>query len=100
MTDIAKDGRESKEELLPAASWKGKKLGVIGLGAIGVLVANAAQSILGWKCMAMTHIMSVESAWKPVQRNPHMLPNCGRDLSVNVIILQFMYRLLGQYQRA
>jgi D-3-phosphoglycerate dehydrogenase len=42
---------------------KGKKLGVIGLGAIGVLVANAASS-LGMKVMGYDKYMSVESAWQ------------------------------------
>ena len=41
---------------------KGKKLGVIGLGAIGVMVANAANS-LGMKVYGYDPYLSVKSAW-------------------------------------
>lgn len=42
---------------------KGKKLGVIGLGAIGVLVANAATS-LGMDVYGYDPFLSVDTAWK------------------------------------
>lgn len=42
---------------------QGKTLGVIGLGAIGVLVSNAASS-LGMKVMGFDPFISVEAAWK------------------------------------
>ncbi len=42
---------------------KGKKLGVIGLGAIGVLVANAAVS-LGMDVYGYDPYLSVDAAWK------------------------------------
>jgi D-3-phosphoglycerate dehydrogenase len=41
---------------------KGKKLGVIGLGAIGVLVANAAKS-LGMEVFGYDPYLSVDAAW-------------------------------------
>ncbi len=41
---------------------KGKKLGVIGLGAIGVMVANAANS-LGMQVFGYDPYLSVKSAW-------------------------------------
>lgn len=41
---------------------KGKKLGVIGLGAIGVLVANAANS-LGMEVYGYDPYLSVDAAW-------------------------------------
>lgn len=41
----------------------GKKLGVIGLGAIGVLVANAARS-LGMEVYGYDPYLSVDAAWK------------------------------------
>lgn len=41
---------------------KGKKLGVIGLGAIGVMVANAAKS-LGMEVLGYDPYISVDSAW-------------------------------------
>lgn len=40
----------------------GKTLGVIGLGAIGILVANAAEA-LGMKVMGYDPFLSVEGAW-------------------------------------
>ncbi len=42
---------------------QGKKLGVIGLGAIGVLVANAAHA-LGMTVYGCDPFISVENAWK------------------------------------
>ena len=42
---------------------RGKTLGVIGLGAIGVLVANAAIA-LGMKVLGFDPYMSVNAAWK------------------------------------
>ncbi len=41
---------------------KGKKLGVIGLGAIGVMVANDAQA-LGMEVVGYDPFISVEAAW-------------------------------------
>jgi len=41
---------------------KGKKLGVIGLGAIGVMVANDAEA-LGMEVSGFDPFMSVDSAW-------------------------------------
>jgi len=41
----------------------GKKLGVIGLGAIGVLVANAARS-LGMEVYGYDPYLSIDAAWK------------------------------------
>ena len=41
----------------------GKTLGVIGLGAIGVLVANAAYNGLGMKVIGYDPFMSVDAAW-------------------------------------
>ncbi len=48
---------------------KGKKLGVIGLGAIGVLVANAALS-LGMDVYGYDPYLSVDAAWK-LSRSVH-----------------------------
>ncbi len=41
----------------------GKKLGVIGLGAIGVLVANSAKA-LGMEVLGYDPFLSVDAAWK------------------------------------
>ena len=42
---------------------RGKTLGVIGLGAIGAIVANAASRGLGMKVLGFDPFISVESAW-------------------------------------
>ena len=47
---------------------KGKKLGVIGLGAIGILVANAARS-LGMEVHGYDPYISVDSAWAFPERS-------------------------------
>ena len=49
---------------------RGKTLGVIGLGAIGVLVANAAVA-LGMNVVGYDPMISVEHAWKLSQRVKH-----------------------------
>ena len=46
---------------------QGKTLGVIGLGAIGLLVANAAES-LGMKVVGYDPYLSVDSAWQLSKR--------------------------------
>ena len=60
--DIAKV-TEKKKKAIAGTELQGKKLGVIGLGAIGVLVANAATN-LGMDVYGYDPYLSVESAWK------------------------------------
>lgn len=60
--DIAKV-TEKKKKAFAGTELQGKKLGVIGLGAIGVLVANAATN-LGMDVYGYDPYLSVESAWK------------------------------------
>lgn len=60
--NIAKDAEKAKKAFA-GCELQGKKLGVIGLGAIGVLVANAATS-LGMDVYGYDPYLSVESAWK------------------------------------
>ena len=45
------------------AELRGKTLGVIGLGAIGAIVANAASRGLGMNVIGFDPFISVESAW-------------------------------------
>ena len=59
--DIAK-AAEKKKKAFAGTELKGKKLGVIGLGAIGVLVANVATH-LGMEVYGYDPFMSVNSAW-------------------------------------
>ncbi|MCI8359874.1 MAG: phosphoglycerate dehydrogenase [Clostridiales bacterium] len=51
---------------------KGKSLGVVGLGAIGVMVANAA-SHLGMKVYGYDPYLSVDSAWNLTHNAVHAL---------------------------
>ncbi len=60
--DIAKDAEKAKKALA-GCELEGKKLGVIGLGAIGVLVANAATA-LGMDVYGYDPYVSVDSAWR------------------------------------
>ena len=59
--NIAKDAEKAKKAFA-GCEIMGKKLGVIGLGAIGVLVANAAIH-LGMEVYGYDPYISVESAW-------------------------------------
>lgn len=60
--NIAKDAEKAKKAFA-GCELEGKKLGVIGLGAIGVLVANAATN-LGMDVYGYDPYVSVESAWR------------------------------------
>ncbi|MBQ6231057.1 MAG: phosphoglycerate dehydrogenase [Eubacterium sp.] len=60
--DIAKTA-EKKKKAFAGNEIQGKKLGVIGLGAIGALVANAAVS-LGMEVYGYDPYVSVDAAWK------------------------------------
>lgn len=60
--DLAK-ATEKKKKAFAGTEIEGKKLGVIGLGAIGVLVANAAVN-LGMEVYGYDPYVSVDSAWK------------------------------------
>ncbi len=60
--DIAKQAEKAKKAFA-GHELEGKKLGVIGLGAIGVLVANAAFH-LGMDVYGYDPYLSVDAAWK------------------------------------
>ena len=60
--NIAKDAEKAKKAFA-GCEVEGKKLGVIGLGAIGVLVANAATH-LGMDVYGYDPYVSVDSAWR------------------------------------
>ena len=60
--NIAKDAEKAKKAFA-GQELQGKKLGVIGLGAIGVLVANAATH-LGMDVYGYDPYVSVDSAWR------------------------------------
>ncbi len=60
--DIAKAAEKAKKAFA-GCELEGKKLGVIGLGAIGVLVANTAAH-LGLEVYGYDPYMSVDAAWR------------------------------------
>ena len=70
--NIAKTTEKAKKAFA-GTEIKGKKLGVIGLGAIGVLVANAADA-LGMEVIGYDPYLSVKSAWN-VSRNVKNVAN-------------------------
>ena len=57
----------------------GKKLGVVGLGAIGTMVANTAES-LGMEVWGYDPFLSIEAAWR-LSRNTKKSPNLDKLLS-------------------
>ena len=59
--DIAKQVEKGKKQFV-GPELKGKTIGVIGLGAIGILVANAAAAI-GMNVIGYDPYLSVENAW-------------------------------------
>ena len=59
--DVAKQVEKGKSQFV-GPEIMGKKLGVIGLGAIGVNVANAAEA-LGMKVYGYDPFLSIKSAW-------------------------------------
>ena len=96
------DGLEGTDSEISAATEAGKKnfvgselpsktLGVIGLGAIGVKVANAASS-LGMKVVGYDPLMSVQSAWqlsrkvKEAMSLDHLFSQCDA-ITVHVPLL-------------
>ncbi len=60
--NIAKSAEKAKKAFA-GKEIKGKKLGVIGLGAIGAMIANAAVS-LGMEVYGYDPYVSVDAAWK------------------------------------
>ena len=69
--DIAKITEKEKKKFA-GTELQGKKLGIIGLGAIGVLVANAAVS-LGMDVYGYDPYVSVDSAWHLSRKITHVL---------------------------
>ena len=67
--DIAKMAEKAKKAFA-GHEIEGKKLGVIGLGAIGVLVANAAVN-LGMEVYGYDPYLSVDAAWKLSRQIKH-----------------------------
>ncbi len=69
-TSVAKQVEKGKSQFV-GPEIQGKTLGVMGLGAIGVLVANAAEA-LGMKVIGYDPFLSVDNAWalsRSIQRS-------------------------------
>lgn len=88
--DLAKLVEKSKKQFA-GKEIQGKKLGVIGLGAIGVLVANAANR-LGMEVYGCDPYISVDHAWnlsreiKHVKTREEIYENCDY-ITVHVPLL-------------
>ncbi len=85
---ILQSCRKRKEEFCGYRANAGKKLGVIGLGAIGVKVANTARHF-GMEVYGYDPYLSVNAAWN-LSRDVKHVTECGRNLQ-NVILLPYMY---------
>ena len=68
--DIAKAAEKEKKHFA-GTELTGKKLGIIGLGAIGVKVANAAES-LGMEVYGYDPYLSVDAAWALSRKIKHV----------------------------
>ena len=68
--DVAKMAEKEKKKFA-GCELKGKKLGIIGLGAIGVLVANAAVN-LDMEVYGYDPYISVDAAWKLSRNIKHI----------------------------
>ncbi|MDO5132899.1 MAG: 3-phosphoglycerate dehydrogenase family protein [Eubacteriales bacterium] len=69
--DIAKVAEKEKKRFA-GTELQGKKIGIIGLGAIGVQVANTAVN-LGMKVYGYDPYVSVDSAWHLSSRIKHLI---------------------------
>ena len=69
--DIAKSAEKAKKAFA-GKEISGKKLGVIGLGAIGQLVANAAIN-LGMEVYGYDPYLSVNAAWNLSRKDKHIV---------------------------
>ncbi|MCR5320809.1 MAG: phosphoglycerate dehydrogenase [Lachnospiraceae bacterium] len=70
--DIAK-ATEKEKKKFAGTELEGKKLGIIGLGAIGVKVANAART-LGMDVYGYDPYLSIQAAWN-LSRDVHHVTN-------------------------
>ncbi|MDO4416917.1 MAG: 3-phosphoglycerate dehydrogenase family protein [Eubacteriales bacterium] len=69
--DIAKTAEKEKKQFA-GSELEGKKLGIIGLGAIGVRVANAAVN-LGMDVYGYDPYVSIDSAWHLSRKITHVI---------------------------
>ncbi len=89
--DVAKQAEKAKKAFA-GCELKGKKLGIIGLGAIGILVANTARHF-GMEVYGYDPYISVDAAWKLSRDIKHInnLEDIYRDcdyITVHVPLLE------------
>ena len=70
-TELSKKDAEKAKKAFAGNELAGKKLGVIGLGAIGVRVANAATH-LGMEVYGYDPFISVNAAWSLSRNVKHI----------------------------
>lgn len=96
--DIAKKA-EKKKKQFAGCEISGKKLGIIGLGAIGVRVANAAVH-LGMEVYGYDPYISVDAAWS-LSRSIHHINDISqiyRDcdyITIHVPLMDSTKRMIG-----
>ena len=99
IADIAKIAEKEKKKFA-GTELMGKKLGIIGLGAIGVLVANAAVA-LGMDVYGYDPYVSVDSAWHLSRKITHVLnvddiyKNCD-FITIHVPLLDSTRKMIGK----
>ena len=97
--DIAKVAEKEKKKFA-GTELQGKKLGIIGLGAIGVIVANAAVN-LGMDVYGYDPYVSVDSAWHLSRKITHVLnvddiyKNCD-FITIHVPLLDSTKHMIGK----
>lgn len=97
--NIAKTTEKEKKNFA-GTEILGKKLGVIGLGAIGVLVANAAAH-LGMEVYGYDPYISVNAAWSLSRNVKHIsnIEDIYRDcdyISIHVPLLENTKKMVGE----
>lgn len=96
---IAKDV-ESEKKQFAGTEIKGKKLGIIGLGAIGVAVANAATH-LGMEVYGYDPYISVDAAWnlsrsiKHIQQVEDIYKECDY-ITIHVPLLDSTKKMINK----
>ena len=97
--NIAKVAEKEKKRFA-GTELQGKKLGIIGLGAIGVIVANAAVN-LGMDVYGYDPYVSVDSAWHLSRKITHVLnvediyKNCD-FITIHVPLLDSTRKMIGK----
>ena len=101
--DLAKKAEKEKKKFA-GCEISGKKLGIIGLGAIGVKVANAAVH-LGMEVYGYDPFISVDAAWS-LSRNIHHINEVSeiyRDcdyITIHVPLLESTKKMIGREEIA